>query len=119
MTKLAEQLKQGADQAWESLAEGWRELSARASGALTRLRPATGSDPASQPAPSAARDEAAMPFFGGWTFMASDVFDDDEKVVVRIEAPGMRREDFNIELHDDILTVWGEKRSDRESSRGR
>ena len=31
MTKLAEQLKQGADQAWESLSEGWRELSARAS----------------------------------------------------------------------------------------
>ena len=42
MTKLAEQLKQGADQAWESLAEGWRELSARASGALTRFRPARG-----------------------------------------------------------------------------
>ena len=38
MTKLADQLKQGADQAWESLSEGWRELSARASGALTRFR---------------------------------------------------------------------------------
>lgn len=82
MTKLAEHLKQGADQAWESLAEGW------------------------------------LPF-GGWDFMASDVFDDDDQVVVRIEAPGMRREDFNIELHDDTLTVWGEKRADRESSRGR
>lgn len=84
MTKLAEQPKQGADQAWESLAEGWRELSARASGAL-----------------------------------ASDVFDDDDKVVVRIEAPGLRREDFNIELRGDTLTVWGEKRFDREVSRGR
>lgn len=51
--------------------------------------------------------------------MASDVFDDDAKVIVRIEAPGMRREDFNIELHGDALTVWGEKRSDREVSRGR
>ena len=39
MTKLAEQIKQGADQAWESLSEGWRELSTRASGALTRFRP--------------------------------------------------------------------------------
>ena len=37
MTKLAEQLKQGADQAWESLSEGWREPNARASGAPTRL----------------------------------------------------------------------------------
>lgn len=112
MTKLAEQLKHGADQAWESLAEGWRELSARASGALTRFRPAPASGAVTSP------DPGPLPF-GGWAFMASDVFDDDDKVVVRIEAPGMRREDFNIELQGDTLTVWGEKRSDREVNRGR
>jgi HSP20 family protein len=117
MTKLAEQFKQGADQAWESLAEGWRELSARASGALTRFRSAA-AGPASQPGTPVPQDEGQLPF-GGWAFMASDVFDDDDKVVVRIEAPGMRREDFNIELHGDTLTVWGEKRSDRELKRGR
>lgn len=27
MTKLAERLKQGAEQAWDPLSEGWRELS--------------------------------------------------------------------------------------------
>lgn len=112
MTKLAEQLKQGADQAWESLSEGWRELSARASGALTRFRPAPAVDT------SPARTEDLLPF-GGWAFMAADVFDDDEKVIVRIEAPGMRREDFNVELHDDVLTVWGDKQFDREANRGR
>ena len=118
MTKLAEQLKQGADQAWESLAEGWRELSARASGALTRFRPGPVSGPASPRETPETRDEGLLPF-GGWAFIASDVFDDDDKVIVRLEAPGMRREDFNIELHGDTLTVWGEKRSDREVSRGR
>ena len=118
MTKLAEQLKQGADQAWESLAEGWRELSACASGALTRFRPAPASARESPPGTPAARDESLLPF-GGWAFMASDVFDDDDKVIVRIEAPGMRREDFTVELHADTLSVWGEKRSDREVSRGR
>jgi HSP20 family protein len=112
MTKLAEQLKQGADQAWESLSEGWRELSARASGALTRFRPA--------PAPDTSSTRHAGPLpFGGWAFMAADVFDDDDKVIVRIEAPGMRREDFNVELSGDVLTVWGEKQFDREASRGR
>ncbi|MDE2564486.1 MAG: Hsp20/alpha crystallin family protein [Burkholderiales bacterium] len=116
MTKLAEQLRQGADQAWESLAEGWRELSARASGALTRLRPAPASPP---PAGSAVEAEGDLLPIGGWAFMASDVFDDDDKVVVRIEAPGLRREDFSIELHDDTLTVRGEKRADRETRRGR
>ena len=54
MTKLAEQLKQGADHAWDSLSEGWRELSARASGALTRFlsTPPANSDSAAGP-PSA------------------------------------------------------------------
>ena len=112
MTKLAEQLKQGADQAWESLSEGWRELSARASGALTRFRPAPTSNA------STARDEGWLPF-GGWAFMAADVFDDDDKVIVRIEAPGMRQEDFNVEVHGDLLTVWGEKQFDKEARSGR
>ena len=112
MTKLAEQLKQGADQAWESLSEGWRELSARASGALTRFRPTPASNA------STVRDEAWLPF-GGWAFMAADVFDDDDKVIVRIEAPGMRREDFNVELQGDQLTVWGEKKFDKEAGSGR
>jgi HSP20 family protein len=112
MTKLAEQLKQGADQAWESLSEGWRDLSARASGALTRFRPAAAS------AKPATRD-GDLPPPGGWAFMAADVFDNDEALIVRIEAPGLRREDFNVELHGDVLSVWGEKRFERESGQGR
>ena len=111
MTKLAEQLKQGADQAWEALSEGWRELSARASGALTRFWPSPAGP--SVPSPPAAR-QAAMPRQTGWAFMAADVFDAADKVIVRIEAPGMRREEFNVELNGDVLTVWGEKRSDRD-----
>ena len=112
MTKLAEQLKQGADQARESLSEGWRELSARASGALTRFRPTPASNTVST------RDQAWLPL-GRWAFMAADVFDDDDKVIVRIEAPGMQREDFNVDLHGDMLTVWGEKQFDREAGSGR
>lgn len=119
MTKLAEQFKQGADQAWESLAEGWRELSARASGALTRFWPAQPApDNATPPIVADVRDHSPASF-GGWAFMAADVFDDDDTVIVRIEAPGLRREDFNIELHGDTLSVWGEKRSDREIRQGR
>ena len=51
--------------------------------------------------------------------MAADVFDDDDKVIVRIDAPGMRREDFNVELHGDVWTVLGDKQFDREASHGR
>lgn len=118
MTKLAEQLKHGADQAWDSLAEGWRDLSARASDALTRFRPAPAPGPVTSARTAANPGQGLRPF-GAWAFMASDVFEDDARVVVRIEAPGMRREDFNIELQGDTLTVWGEKRSDRDISHGR
>ncbi len=118
MTRLAEQLKQGADQAWESLSEGWRELSARASGALTRFRhPSTAATTGTDEPPSG--DKAELPRMGSWAFMAADVFDDDDKVIVRIESPGMRREDFNVESDGDVLTVWGDKRFERESGQGR
>lgn len=116
MTKLADQLKQGADQAWESLSEGWRELSARASGALTRFWPVTAEPSATDSRPTR---EGPAPRLNGWAFMAADVFDDADKVIVRIEAPGMRREDFNVELNGDVLTVSGEKRVDREATEGR
>ena len=116
MTKLAEQLKQGADQAWESLSEGWRELSARASGALTRFWP-TPVSPSVTSATAAPQD--SLPRMTGWAFMAADVFDDADKVIVRIEAPGMRRDDFNVELNGDVLSVRGEKHLDREATEGR
>lgn len=112
MTNLADHLKHGADQVWESLSEGWREVRARANGALTRFRSAPAAGKAAVPG------EGWLPF-GGWALMAADVFDDDDKVIVRIEAPGMRREDFNVELHGGVLTVWGDKKFEREASRGR
>ena len=106
-------LKQGLEHAWESLSDGWRELSQRATGALTRFRP--GAD-------SGATDAAASadsPILSGWAFMAADVFEDNDKVVVRLEAPGMRRDDFHVELDGDLLSVRGEKRFERESGSGR
>ena len=50
--------------------------------------------------------------------MAADVFDDGDRLVVRLEAPGLKREDFNIDLDDDLLSVWGEKRFDDISQSG-
>jgi HSP20 family protein len=116
MTKLAEQLKQGAGHAWESLAEGWRELGARASGALTRFRP--GGAAVRDPEGGADSDLGGLAS-GRWGVMAADVFDDDDRVVVRIEAPGMKREDFDITIEGDLLSVSGEKRFDHESAAGR
>ena len=99
-----------------SLSEGWRELGARASGALTRFWPTSAEPPAGH-FPTA--PQGRLPRMAGWGFMAADVFDDDDTVVVRIEAPGLRREHFNVELNGDLLTVRGEKRIDRATTEGR
>lgn len=117
MTKLAEQLKHGAGQAWESLAEGWRELGARASSALTRFWPgAEGPPPANAGGEPTAWDRVddhrSSP--ARWSFMAVDVYASHDRLLVRIEAPGMAREDFRIEMSSpELLSVSGHKRFER------
>lgn len=41
-----------------------------------------------------------------------DVHDTDEAVVVTVDLPGLKREDFEIVTQDDILTIRGERHSD-------
>lgn len=118
MTHLAEQLKHGAGQAWESLTEGWRELGSRAGNALTRFwNDADEAQPANadggRPSVAGKPDRWLPP--ARWSFMAVDVYGAHDKLVVRIEAPGMAREDFQIEMSSpEMLSVLGRKRYDRE-----
>ena len=103
-----EQFKQGVGHAIESLSDGWRELKSRAGGALTRFR--------SHDKDDEARDTPVDPrTMSRWAFMAADVVDDDDRVIVRLEAPGMRRDDFDIEVRASTLRIRGEKRYDRET----
>jgi HSP20 family protein len=53
--------------------------------------------------------------FNGWT-PALDIYQTNDDVVAVVELPGMRKEDIEISLHDGILTVGGERKS--ESSEG-
>ena len=106
-TNLTQTLRQGAEHALETVAEGWRELRSRASGALTRFR--------SVERGREERGFADFPAVSRWAYMAADVIEEDEQIVVRLEAPGMRREDFKVELRGTVLSVRGEKRVDQES----
>jgi len=51
--------------------------------------------------------------------LGGDAFEDDERVVVRLEAPGMERDDFDVQVVGDALVVRGEKKFERESTEGR
>jgi HSP20 family protein len=49
------------------------------------------------------------PFAEAWA-PALDVSEDKESVSVSLEVPGMKKEDFRIELHDSVLSISGERR---------
>jgi HSP20 family protein len=48
---------------------------------------------------------------------AIDVSEDDGNYVITAELPGSKREDVNVELHEGVLTIRGEKRSEREEKK--
>jgi HSP20 family protein len=54
--------------------------------------------------------------FTGWT-PALDLYQNNDNVVAIVELPGMRKEDIEISLHDGMLTIGGERKSE-ESGNG-
>jgi HSP20 family protein len=49
--------------------------------------------------------------FSGWT-PALDLYQNNDNVVAVVELPGMRKEDIEISLHDGMLTISGERKSE-------
>jgi len=45
----------------------------------------------------------------GWT-PALDISEDKDNVYVRVELPGMRKEDIDLSLHDGSLSISGERK---------
>jgi HSP20 family protein len=108
-----DELKQGFNSLLDSVSEGWQRLRESASGALTRFKPGEG-----LPAKGEVDDDYYLPT-DRWSMLGGDVFEDDKRLVVRVEVPGMEKDDFEIEVQDNALVVRGEKRFERESSEGR
>lgn len=108
-------LRKSMDSVWDSVSEGWDRLRQSAVGALTRFRPSEKSAP---PSGTEIVDPSYMPS-ARWAMMGGDVFEDADRLVVRIEAPGMEKDDFAIEVADGMLVVSGEKRFERETTEGR
>jgi len=59
------------------------------------------------------RRRGLIPWEGEWT-PSMDVAETAEQVVVKAEVPGIDPKDINISLQGDVLTVKGEKKSERE-----
>lgn len=108
-------LKENVGSLWDNLAEGWRHLRDSAATALTSFRPG---EKTNLPAESEVGDSVRLSG-RSWAMLGGDVFEDDARLVVRLEVPGMAKEDIDIEVLDDALVMSGEKRFEHESSQGR
>jgi len=55
--------------------------------------------------------------FSGWS-PALDVSDDKDNLVVKVELPGLKKEEINLSLHDGVLTISGERKREVEKKDG-
>lgn len=110
-----DEIKEGVSSFLDSVAEGWHRLRESATSALTRFRPG---EHTNLPATAEVDDAFFMPALG-WSMLGGDVFEDERRVVVRLEVPGMDKQELDIEVQGDALIVRGEKRFERESTEGR
>ena len=49
--------------------------------------------------------------FSGWT-PALDLYEEKDNLVVKVELPGMKREDIEVSLHEGSLSISGERKSE-------
>jgi HSP20 family protein len=110
-----EDLKQGLSSLWESVGQGWQHLRQSASNALTGFKP---SEKTNLPAKSDVDDMFYIPS-GTWSMLGGNLFEDDQRVVVQLEVPGLDKENLEIEVQGSALIVQGEKQFERESTQGR
>jgi len=108
-------IKQGLTSFWDSMSEGWQHLRQSASSALTGFKPG---DNTNLPARTEVDDMFYIPS-GTWSMIGGNLFEDDQRVVVQLEVPGIDKADLDIEVLGNTLVVRGEKRFERESTEGR
>lgn len=101
LKQLRSELGRGIARAWDGLTEGWREVLTRSSGALTHfIRTA-----------KPTKDDSAQEPFPQWSLLASEVWETAQSVIVRIEMPGMNKEDIDVSIGQSGLRIRGEKHS--------
>ena len=96
---LRSHLEEKLGRVWELLAEGWRELLSRSGGALTHFGKTS----------DRLEDHQNFPH---WSLLAGETWETARSVIIRLEVPGMRKEDFDISIRGNVLVVRGVRRSE-------
>lgn len=86
------------------LTEGWNNLRDKTHNALTHFREDKDDVAEATVTPT--------PHAPAWGLVASDVVEGPDKISVRIEVPGLSRDQIKVEVQGNALIVSGEKRSE-------
>ena len=96
-------IKRGTEELVDALQSGWEKLKRHSTPALTRYT----RERADDDDPGDLAEET-------WGLLSAEVSERGDEVIVRLESPGMKREDFEITVERGHLIVRGEKRYERE-----
>lgn len=67
--------------------------------------------------PLAELTHASQQLFSGWN-PAIDMHEDKDNLYVRVELPGMKKEEIEVSLHEGTLTISGERKRDTKQESG-
>lgn len=92
--------------AWENLSDGWRELLGHSSDALTQF---------TRHKEEEQSEGSALAAFPRWGLLAGELEETGQDLVLRVELPGLDKEDCSIRIEGNMLYLSGEKRMERET----
>jgi HSP20 family protein len=64
------------------------------------------------------RDMLDLPHFGGHSTPKVNIREDNDNYYVEVAAPGMRKEDFNLSLDNNVLQISSELKEEHENKSG-
>ena len=109
MSRL-EELTEGLRGSLDVLTDGWQELWHKARNALTRFTPSRTESSEIEPVP---------PKSSRWGLISADVRETNDTIEVQLEAPGMDKADFEIDLDGRHLAIHGTKHYESKRTEGR
>lgn len=61
-------------------------------------------------------ETVSKPTFGG-TLPSVNVIESEDNFTVQLAAPGLKREDFKVNVHEDVLTISSEQKTENEEKK--
>lgn len=103
MKQVGENISRELSRAWENLKIGWHELLTRSNDALTHFKR------------NKNEKNDLHSSFPSWSLLAGEVEETSKDILVRLEVPGLKKEDLHLTIDGNLLYVTGEKHIERES----